>query len=391
LAAVAVEGATVVAPDGLCRPFFRLVIKDGVVANRPTSGEIVHLAHHAAGDTGLWDEVAKLLCRRLDAAYLAFVDHNFVTRQGRITHGSGFSPNFRSLYASRYAGQNAWLHTEYGFTPGQALTGAELVPNWELVRTDFYKSWLRPQKAFHCLLGVMLRRAEDIRCIIALRPLDTAAFSAEDKQTVAALLPQLGCASELDSHVTSMTCRSDVLEDVLGCLPEAVFVVDADCHPLVLNRAAHALIEQNDGLTLCGGFLGTCVRCETAELKQLIAHVAAQNGRGGNGVEMAVSRPSGEPPIVLTLTSLGHAAIDTAGRPANVATRRLCDFYRMTPAEARLAALIAGGRTLIEAATELHITTNTARTHMKRIYSKTVTRRQAELVRLLTSGFVQFN
>lgn len=373
------------------------------MANRPTSGEIIHFAHHAAGDAALWEEVVKLLGRQLDAAYVGIVDHNFVTRQGRIVHGSGFSPNFRSLYASRYAAQNVWLRVEYDLTPGRALTGAELVPNWELVRTEFYKSWLRPQKAFHCVIGAMLRHAEGIRCLIALRSLDAPAFSAGDKQTVSALLPQLGCASELDSHITSVMGRSDVLQDVLGCLPEAVFVIDADGHPLVLNQAAKMLIEQNDGLTLCGGSLGTSVRRQTAELRQLIARVAAQNGRGGGGEEIAVNRPSGEMPIVLTLTSLGHAAIDTNGRPTNVAVvitrplqhavaaRRLCDFYRMTPAEARLAALIAGGRTLIGAARELHITTNTARTHMKRIYSKTVTHRQTDLVRLLTSGFVQFN
>lgn len=367
------------------------------------SSEIIHLAHHAAGDAALWDEVARLLSRQLDAAYLGFVDHNFVTGQGRIAHGAGFDADFMALYAGRFAGENAWLLAEYRFTPGQALTGAELVPNWELVRTDFYKRWLRPQKAFHCLMGVMRRRAEEVRCLIALRPLEAAAFGADEKRAVSALLPQLGCATELDSRIASATRRSEVLEDVLGCLPEAVFVVDADGRVLVANRAAATLLEQKDGLVLSGGVLATSLPRETAELHRLIGRVAVHNGDSAAGDEIAVNRPSGELPIVLTLAPLGHAAIDAAGRQTSVAVaitrplqhavaaHRLCEFYRMTPAEARLAALIAGGRTLIDAATELHITTNTARTHMKRIYSKTVTHRQADLVRLLTSGFVQFH
>jgi DNA-binding CsgD family transcriptional regulator len=58
----------------------------------------------------------------------------------------------------------------------------------------------------------------------------------------------------------------------------------------------------------------------------------------------------------------------------------------MTPAEARLTTLIVSGHSLLAAATELHITKNTARTHMKRIYVKTETHRQVDLVRLLANS-----
>jgi DNA-binding CsgD family transcriptional regulator len=58
----------------------------------------------------------------------------------------------------------------------------------------------------------------------------------------------------------------------------------------------------------------------------------------------------------------------------------------MTPAEARLTALIVSGHSLHAAATCLSITKNTARTHMKRIYVKTETHRQVDLVRLLANS-----
>jgi len=70
-------------------------------------------------------------------------------------------------------------------------------------------------------------------------------------------------------------------------------------------------------------------------------------------------------------------------RTARKRRPRLCELFRLTPAEARLAGLIANGRSLMVAATELHITKNTARTHMKRIYAKTETHRQVDLVRLI--------
>ena len=58
----------------------------------------------------------------------------------------------------------------------------------------------------------------------------------------------------------------------------------------------------------------------------------------------------------------------------------------MTPAEARLAALICGGHSLLTAAAELRITKNTARTPLQRIDAKTESHRQVDLVRLLASN-----
>ena len=62
---------------------------------------------------------------------------------------------------------------------------------------------------------------------------------------------------------------------------------------------------------------------------------------------------------------------------------RLLQLYGLTRAESRLAAKIAEGRSLDEAAAVLNITTQTARSYLKCILRKTGTKRQVELVRLL--------
>ncbi|MCM2258624.1 MAG: FHA domain-containing protein [Vicinamibacteria bacterium] len=61
-------------------------------------------------------------------------------------------------------------------------------------------------------------------------------------------------------------------------------------------------------------------------------------------------------------------------------------LYGLTPTEARLAIRLARGQTLEEAATDLGIEISTARTHLKRAFAKTETRRQSELVLLLATG-----
>jgi len=64
----------------------------------------------------------------------------------------------------------------------------------------------------------------------------------------------------------------------------------------------------------------------------------------------------------------------------------IAGLFDLTPAEARLAAAIAGGHTPREAAQRLGVTEATARTTLKRILAKTGSRRQADLVGLLRSA-----
>jgi DNA-binding CsgD family transcriptional regulator len=65
---------------------------------------------------------------------------------------------------------------------------------------------------------------------------------------------------------------------------------------------------------------------------------------------------------------------------------RIAELFKLCPREAELAGLLARGRTLKEAAIDLHITESTARTYSKRVFLKTGVRSQTDLVRrILTS------
>jgi DNA-binding CsgD family transcriptional regulator len=61
----------------------------------------------------------------------------------------------------------------------------------------------------------------------------------------------------------------------------------------------------------------------------------------------------------------------------------LMSLYGLTPAEARLAAALSRGHDLNTLGAEWGTSVKTLRTHLKRIFSKTGTSRQAELVHLL--------
>ncbi len=68
----------------------------------------------------------------------------------------------------------------------------------------------------------------------------------------------------------------------------------------------------------------------------------------------------------------------------------LMQMYGLTRTEANLAAKLVEGLSFAEACDVMSITQNTGRTHLKRIFSKTGTNRQAALVKLILGGSVNF-
>lgn len=82
-------------------------------------------------------------------------------------------------------------------------------------------------------------------------------------------------------------------------------------------------------------------------------------------------------------------ALTRQARPFNTAqVEAAMEQFGLTGSEARLALHLAEGHSLQEAGTLLHLTRETARNYSKRIYEKTGSRGQADLVRLLLTSVV---
>lgn len=62
----------------------------------------------------------------------------------------------------------------------------------------------------------------------------------------------------------------------------------------------------------------------------------------------------------------------------------LIEIFGLTPVQAQVASLLVGGKSLAEIARELKISSGTARNHLKAVFVRTATRRQGELVSLLS-------
>jgi len=87
---------------------------------------------------------------------------------------------------------------------------------------------------------------------------------------------------------------------------------------------------------------------------------------------------SGDMLVVANLVGTGQKRVPAA---------MLTALFDLSPSEAKLAAGLAMGNSVTETAAELGVTVKTARTYLERVFAKTGTHRQSDLVGLLRSTF----
>jgi DNA-binding CsgD family transcriptional regulator len=97
-------------------------------------------------------------------------------------------------------------------------------------------------------------------------------------------------------------------------------------------------------------------------------------------VQVLPARSSGALTVV-HLAALAFIADPGAVPPSRARTLR--ELYKLTPTESRLADLFLPGQELKQTAEELKLSYESTRFHLKQIFRKTNTTRQAELLRLL--------
>jgi len=256
------------------------------------------------------------------------------------------------------------------------------------------------------IYGVISRIDSGILCLFAGRPngrtSHTGLYRSDEIlsfQLVVDLLKR-----EIESRQTRewLEIRSEAALRVLDRLHLGVVVVDQRCEPVLVNSWARELIARSDGLAVGPDGLRATRKDETLELRRLLGASAPSGERAAvSAGQMRISRLSGERSLSVRISPL-RVAGSAAGREQPVAAVFICDpeqsgsttdealqqLYGLTKAEAHIALLLGKGTRLVEASKILGITTDTARTHLKRIFSKTGTAGQVELVHLLLSHMV---
>jgi DNA-binding CsgD family transcriptional regulator len=215
------------------------------------------------------------------------------------------------------------------------------------------------------------------------------------------LLAHLRRTADLHRRLSRLQLERDATLQVLNRLPLGVILLDAKGRAIICNHSAQGLLEHADALVLEADVLATTTRRHTLALHELI-HDAIEGARTGNdhaGGAMMLSYPSRAQPLTLVVSPLckpesppsnGELAVvifmNVPEKGVEAPNGLLGKLYGLTPAEARVTALLSQGKSLDEVAEVLGISIGTGRAHLKHVFSKTGTGRQAELVHLVLSG-----
>ena len=278
---------------------------------------------------------------------------------------------------------------------GRWLWISECLPETVLRRDEWYNDYLL-RAGIDEAVGVRLfESASHVVVFGVSHGNDRAPFTAAGTAALQELLEPLAKAARLHIELGSLGWEPAIALRALDQLAAAVIVADSDGRVIQANRAAERVLQRGDGLTVRDGKLGALHVFDSERFDASIAAAAAEQKTGAAIGRMRIRRHDGHPPYMLTVAPLGadlalygrSLALIVFGDPdeKTPSERELAEFFRLSPAESRLAVALLAGKKLVEIAADFGVQITTLRTQLSSILRKTGVTRQVDLIRLLSN------
>ncbi|MEX5687586.1 MULTISPECIES: helix-turn-helix transcriptional regulator [Pseudomonas] len=282
----------------------------------------------------------------------------------------------------------------------KVFTVDDIMSSTEWEHSAYFKAFCGPNDVYHVMCADISTPDGGKLRFRATRPKHAPNFCANERALCASFLPHLRRASQLHNLLDRSESLSGLYSQAISRLSVATLVLDESGSVLQINPVAEEILARSDGLKLVGGRLEATYPSDNRELQRLIRAAFCPDAPK-SAEAMSVTRPSGLVNLGVVVESI--PSLDWAeekGQPtalvyirdasskslaSEVVTKQL---FNLTKAETALAMELANGLSLEEAAEALNIRRNTARAHLRSIFSKTGVRRQTELVRIMLNSVV---
>ncbi|MGX5842954.1 LuxR C-terminal-related transcriptional regulator [Mesorhizobium sp. ArgA1] len=317
----------------------------------------------------------------------------------------------------RFAAQSPWdaeqmrvLQEDYDFDaiPGlkAAVVGEIDTPvatlshmgEADLQQTPFFQNWAKPQGLREGCIVKFVHTPDRIGLMGCTTRANRGIISSEEQRFLALLSPHLRRASLIGDLLDQARITANLYRQALDHLAVPVVLTGADGTILHANGAADRMFSGQGPILSKNGLLQPQNPAMARALLEAIATAAGTDALlGSRGIGLPVSAP-GQPPAVAYVLPLTEGTARAAFRPARAAVfvstttsssplpeAVLTTLFDLTPAEARVLLLIGSGLSASNSALSLGIGENTLKTHLNRIFAKTGTKRQADLVKLVSN------
>ena len=356
-----------------------------------TFSSVLTLIHQAAISPAGWDPVLRRLSEMTGCVAGGLTVERFATRQGAPLTYFGFDPQHVSRCFDHFLPLNPLFGIERRMQRGFLVANGDVVPLPQFRRSDFFNGWARPQ-GLCSPVTVVLHRTNSIYVPLTLvRPDGAGEVTKAGRAALSRLVPHLVHAMDV-----SIRLQSHVGTAVLESLPYGAVLLDDTGRVVFANAAAERLLGMAEAAVYLHA--GRLAAREQVVARRLQAALAAGLGLAGpvRGGQVSVARPGSIGPLRVRVSPLPRVQdvwqiLDEGGLGSArclvllscADTGTVARQYGLTPAETRMLAAVVVGKGLAAAARELGVARSTAQSHLDKIFQKTGTNRQAELVGLV--------
>jgi DNA-binding CsgD family transcriptional regulator len=367
--------------------------------------ELVNLIYDAVGDASKWNVFLERLVSAAGCRAGSMALFGSSTDETAVVCWHGWTDEDIQLHAERYLASDPWALPGNSLPEGAVLTTEQLCPTEEFEQSAAYREFYAPRNFRYGFGGMILRVGDKISAVTLARSSDDGPCGERETSILFPLMPHLRRAALLHGELSSLRARLSAFTGHLDRYPHAFLLVDAQACVLYANTAAREIAGANDGLTIESDRIVLQSPNPNFELRELLSAIATD--RGASLQRLQISRPSGRTPYRLLLLPVPESGAMPLGvaQPAAALvlidpeagyepdTEVLRELFSLTAAEAKIAAKLAQGRSVEEVAGETATSTETVRTHIRRVFAKTSTERQGELIALVLRSvpFRRFN
>jgi DNA-binding CsgD family transcriptional regulator len=357
--------------------------------------------YDAALDRALWPSVLEKTCAFVGGATSAIAAMDPIADAGQMYYTWGGNPEDERVYLEKYVRLNpAVFATMCRSKVGEVVSTGTVMPLDEFYASTFYREWAAPLGYCDSVWAVLERTATAMAAVSVIRHERHGLVDDETRRRMGLLVPHFLRAVSIGKVVDLHKVQAAALADVLDGITSALLLVAADGRVAYANASGEAMLDAGKVLRHANGRMQAPDRDADRALREVVA--AAQAGDaavGVKGVAVPLKASDGERFIahVLPLTSglRRQAGVEYAAVAAVFVRKAAFDLpdpvdalagtYQLTPAELRVVMAIVNLGGVPEIAPVLGMSEPTVRTHLRHIFQKTGTNRQADLVKLVAA------
>ena len=363
--------------------------------------QLIASIYEAASGVSSWRSTLDLIARGLDLWAVQLLAIAKTPGGFGFSHvGGSAAPQSALDYLHRHRAFNPRIPQLLALGPDEWLRDDDAIDDEYVARSSFAQGFLIPYRCRQCL-GAQLCDSEEITVLlVAIRRLDQPSVGPAELPLLDTLRFHLRRAMESVCSVRSAAIASSAGVALLDRLSQPIVMIDELRLIRLRNKAAERALAGGDYALDRGG---TLTLVDPAADRQLLLAVRALDLGAPPATTVAsrqfvrAERFGPGTPIAIVVTRvlprstsgvfaampLALLAFHDLSEEMNLDGELIGELFRLTPAEARIAANIARGRRPEQIAVEADVAIATIRSQIKSIFAKTGVTRLPELASLL--------